>query len=167
MPGGLKHRCQQQAQHHQEQQVAATSVLDEWCNHRHVGTVQPVLRFGGHVLQCGPLRERLGGFTGEPAVGSPGHHHVGDYQRSNHCDRHVERDGTHEWPHHAGDESHRDKRQDDRDGGDIGGVADLVGGGDQRFLEVLAAAVVHVSVDVFHYHNGRIHQQTQGQYQRE
>ncbi len=114
------------------------------------------------------MRQRLAHrFFAQPDARRPGHHGIGQDERSDHGHRYVDRNGPHEGPHHAADKGHRHEGQNHRQRGHIGGIADLVGRLNHRSIEVLDRPAMQVAVDVLDHHNGAIDQQTQRENERE
>ena len=108
-------------------------------------------------------------FHGRPEYGmnsQPGGKYKGGEQGDDHGHGTQGGNGHHVGPHHAGHEAHGQQCTDNRQGGQNGGIAYLahgVHGGFRIGLALLQPA----TVDVFHHHDGVIHQDTNGEYQGE
>ena len=79
---------------------------------------------------------------------------------------HVDGHRPHVGPHHAGDEEHGQKGEDDRQGGQDHRRAHLVDGGEDRLAGRLLLHL-EVAVDVLHVDDGVVDQQAQGEDQGE
>ena len=77
-----------------------------------------------------------------------------------------DRDRPHVGPHQPGDERHRQDGGDDGEGGEDGRIADLVHALDRRDVG-RAVAHLEVAVDVLDHHDGVVHQDADGEDQRE
>ncbi len=114
--------------------------------------------------RCG-MRMLLG-LAAQDLVRQPGRDHVGHRQRDDHPHRGVDRDRAHVRPHQPGHEGHRQQGRDHGEGREDGRSADLVHR-ERDGLEEFPAALGHVPVDVLHHHDGIVHQDPDGEDQRE
>ena len=101
----------------------------------------------------------------QPAI-QPGREDEGDRQRDQHAGGSVDRDGAHVGAHQAGDEGHGQQGCDHGERRQDGRTADFVHRRGNRLGEILAAEL-HVAVDVLDHHDCVIHQDADGEDQRE
>ena len=99
----------------------------------------------------------------------PGSHAKGHQQRKHHGGRCAHRDGTHIGSHQAAHKGHRKDGGDHRQGRQNRGIAHLVHGldGHAKFGPVAVFCEPEVPHNIFHHHDGVIHQDTDGKNQRE
>ena len=99
----------------------------------------------------------------------PRRDHEGHDQRKQHGGRRAHRDRPHVWTHQSADEGHGQNGGDDGEGRQNRGIADFVHRFDGDFGEWAPAArwQAEMAHDVFHHHDGVVHQNADGKDQRE
>ena len=97
----------------------------------------------------------------------PGRDRHGDEEREQHGGRGVGRDRRHIGTHQAGHEQHRQQRGHHGERGDDGGIADLGHRLDRALQPRAAVAHGPMAGDVLHHDDGVIHQNADGEDQRE
>ena len=120
----------------------------------------------GLGVVLGRALSHLLGVLAKQLVGQPGRDDEGDDQREEHGRRGVDRNGAHVRAHQPGHEGQRQQRGDDREGGQNGRVAHLIGGVDGGLPRVGPAQGV-VAVDVLDHHDGVVDQDADGEDQGE
>ncbi len=112
---------------------------------------------------CGRVR---GGVTAH-AHGEPWRQGQGDAQGDQHPHAGIDRDGAHVGAHQSRDEGHRQQRGDDGESGQDGGAAHFVDGHRNAARGGEIGAQAGVPVDVFHDDDGVVHQDADGENERE
>ena len=111
---------EQQTGHGREEEPARRRVMDQGVHGPPVETGTPVVR---SVVVVSALPFRL---VFDQPDGGPGRDDKGHQQGKNHGRRGADRNGPHIGTHQPAHESHGQNGEDDRQGGQNGGVADLV-----------------------------------------
>ena len=175
MPDG-GHGRQQQRGDADEEHPAPAAVMDQRTHHAAVEFREEILGVFGWP-RCSWLS--LGGVPSvsfeyffapaQDADRGPRRDDEGDQQRPEHRRARTDRDRPHVGPHQAADEGHRQHRGDHREGGEDGGIADFTDGLDRDGGPVAALVLRQVEMpdDVFHHHDGVIHQDADAEDQRE
>ena len=152
--GRHQHDQYQRRRHADEKALARRGLVQQAREQPQVVAFQPA----GHVfVRVRVVRQIL---SLEPAVRRPRRHGVGNGERHEHGDRHVERDRSHVRTHHARHPQHWQKRQNHGEGREVGRLADLVHRLHRR-LQLIRALLGVVTVDVLDHHDRVVHQQTE------
>ena len=112
---------------------------------------------------------RIMGITGHglhPHARQPGRDDKGNGQRQQHAQARIDRDRAHVRAHQAAHKRHGQQRRDHSEGGQDGGAAHFIHRTGDDFTQGFPGEKLLVAVDVFHHHDGIVHQNADGKNQR-
>ncbi len=171
---GEQHRARDQDQDARQQQPAVEDALLAFQKRTDDATEKAKQRLAAAfvVLTMGAMpggtgrRGRIVPLA-EHEIAHPGCEHEGHHQRDQHAHGGIDRDRAHVRPHQAGDEGHRQQCRDDGEGCQDGRTADLIHRARHQLQQPLARPQRHVSMDVLDHDDGVVHQDADGEDQRE
>ena len=135
----------------------------------HDAVVEPRKPIGGRMVGIVGVAGEGGGAAAEDADGGPRRDGEGDHEGEKHRSGGADRDRPHVGAHESADEGHGENRGDDGPRGEDRGVAHLVHGGEGELAQgfLLGAGETRVADDVFYDDDGVVHEDADGEDQRE
>ena len=152
------HRNHQRHQNPQQQQPALFGTVQEWCQHPR----EQALQFGAKPF--GLSVSELGGISVAMFLHhlecQPGRHGEGNEQRNRHAQAGIDRDRAHVRAHQTAHKGHRQQRGNDSERGQNGRAAHFINCGGNDLWQAALGKEFLMAVNVFHHHNGIVHQNT-------